>query len=200
MRGPGPSTHAAGFSLVELLVTLAVLITLAVVATPSILGARDADRVRTAERWLEDFALAIHNPDSTAGSFHADINAYPGALEHLTRQIETTDLDGCGLEYKPGEVIPDKWRGSYVNTIIGSAGMPIGIGTLRNVLTRDDGRTVRNSIMRMYVDDVIIEDAMALDERVDLSDGSASGTVQWDTPPDAEGFVTVEYLMNVAGC
>lgn len=199
MHAIGRSSGTAGFSLVELLVTMVILIALAAVATPSILGARDTERVRTSARWLEDFTHAIHNPDSIRGSFRNDIGAYPGALEHLTREIQTTDLDGCGEAYKPGDVIPDKWQGSYLNTVIDSTGMPIGIGTVRNTLSRDDPRTVRNSIMRIYVDDVVIEDAMALDEHVDLSDGSTSGTVRW-AGADAEGFVIVEYLMNVSGC
>lgn len=198
---PSGSGGEAGFSLVELLVTLVIMVTLAVVATPSIVGARDTARVLSSARWLEDLADAVHNPDSTAGSFRADIGRYPGALEHLTRQIHTTDVNGCGIEYKRGDVIPDKWRGPYLNRVVDASGFPIGIGTVRYQMTRDDDRTVRNSIMRIFVDDVIIEDAMALDEHVDLSDGDASGTVRWDPlAMDAEGFVTVEYLMNVAGC
>jgi general secretion pathway protein G len=191
----------AGFTLVELLVTLVIMVTLAVVVTPSVVGARDTERVLSSARWLEDFAYAIHNPDSIAGSFKADIKGYPGALDHLTRQIQTTDFDLCGINYKPGDVIPDKWRGPYLNRVVNASGFPIGIGTVRNEMTRDHDRTVRNSILRIYVDDVIIEDAMALDERVDLSDGETSGTVQWDAlGMDPEGFVTIEYLMNVSGC
>jgi prepilin-type N-terminal cleavage/methylation domain-containing protein len=190
-----------GFSLVELLVTVVILVTLAVVVTPSIVGARDADRVISSARWLDDFAHGIYNPDSTAGSFRADLRRYPGALEHLTRQIQTTDVNSCGVTYNPGDVIPDKWRGPYLNRVVNTSGIPIGIGTVRNQLTRDHASTVRNSVLRIHVDNVIIEDAMALDARVDLSDGEFSGTVQWDpTTMDADGFVTVNYLMNVSGC
>lgn len=197
----GASRADAGFSLVELLVTIVIMVTLAVVVTPGIVGARDTERVLSSARWLEDFADAVHNPDSTAGSFRADIGRYPGALEHLTRQIQTEDVNSCGELYRPGDVIPDKWRGPYLNRVVNASGFPIGIGTVRNAMARDHDRTVRNSILRIYVDGVIIEDAMALDERVDLSDGSTSGTVRWNAAAiDPDGFVTVEYLMNVSGC
>lgn len=196
---PYGRSRRAGFSLVEVLVTIAIVVALAVVVTPNIVGARDSERVITAERWLTDLRNAIHNPDMRRGSFRNDIGAYPGALEHLTREIQTSDWTSCGVSYTPGDVIPDKWQGSYLNRVVGPAGFPIGIGTVRNELTRDDPSTVKNSILRIYVDDVIIEDATALDERIDLSDGRASGAVQWGDQ-DAESFVTVEYLMNVRGC
>lgn len=191
----------AGFTVVELLVTLFIVVVMAVVITPSIVAARDTARVVSSERWLEDLANAIHNPDSTAGSFRVDIGRYPGALAHLSRHIQNGELNGCGREYRPGDIIPDKWRGPYVNRVVDAAGFPIGIGIVRNQLSRDDPFSVRNSILRIHVDDVHLEDAVALDARVDLSDGPAGGTVQWDpTSADVDGFMTVDYLMNVSGC
>lgn len=188
-----------GFTIVELLVTLAIVIALAVVVTPSIVGARDTGRVVSSAQWLEDIANAIHNPDSTAGSFKADIVRYPGALDHLTRYIQETDANSCGITYRPGDVIPNKWKGPYLNRVIDASGFPIGIGVVRNQLTRDDDRTVRNSILRIHVEGVHMEDARALDERVDLSDGRTNGTVRWGDA-DPEGFVLLDYLMNVSGC
>lgn len=190
---------AWGFTLIELLVSILILVTLTVIVTPSIVSAVDAQRVLTSARTLESFVLAINNPDTAAASFVAEVKAYPGRLSHLTRQIETTDLDGCGSGYSSGEVVPDKWRGPYINRVVRNTGIPIGIGTVADSMSRDDPFNVRSSRQRMRVLGVIIEDATALDSIVDVGDGSAGGAVRWGAV-DAEGFVTVEYLFNVHGC
>lgn len=190
-----------GFTVVELIVTIVLLTMLAALVTPSVVSTLDARRVRLAARALEDLAAALHDPDSTAGSFRSDLGRYPGALEHLTRQITTADVNGCGIAYRPGDVIPDKWRGPYLNRVVDDDGIPVGIGTAMNDLTRDDPSNVRNSMMRIHVTAVAPADAEALDHRVDLADGESGGTVRWD-PASAgpDGFMTVDYLVSVAGC
>lgn len=198
MMAPGT---VRGFTVVELIVTIVLLTSIAAVVTPAVVGALDARRVRVAARALEDLARAVHDPDSTAGSFRADVGRYPGALEHLTRQITIADANGCGIAYRPGDIIPEKWRGTYVNRVIDDAGVPIGIGTAMNQMTRDDPSNVRNSRMRIHVTGVAPEDAAALDARIDLGDGGAGGTIRWDPgAADSDGFVTVDYLIQVAGC
>jgi type II secretory pathway pseudopilin PulG len=197
--GRSARSGTLGFTLVELMVTVLILVTLTVIVTPSIVSAIDAQRVLSSARTLESFVRAINNPDTLAASFVAEVKAYPGRLSHLTRQIETTDLDGCGSGYSSGEVIPDKWRGPYINRVVRDTGIPIGIGTVADSMSRDDPFNVRSSRQRMRVLGVIIDDAAALDLIVDVGDGSAGGTVRWGAA-DAEGFVTVEYLFNVQGC
>jgi prepilin-type N-terminal cleavage/methylation domain-containing protein len=188
-----------GFTLIELMVTVLILVTLTVIVTPSIVSAVDAQRVLSSARTLDSFVLAINNPDTAAASFVAEVKTYPGRLSHLTRQIETTDRNGCGIGYSSGEVIPEKWRGPYINRVVRDTGIPIGIGTVADSMTRDDPKNVRSSRQRMRVLGVITEDATALDSIVDVGDGSAGGTVRWGAA-DADGFVMVEYLFNVQGC
>jgi type II secretory pathway pseudopilin PulG len=183
--------------MVEITVVLVIILGLAALVTPGVLGRLDQSRVEASAKSLSGITTAIHDPSRGGGSFRRHVGVYPRAVSHLTRQISVTDANICGVPYTLTEIAG--WNGPYLNRRVAGTGVLIAIGMVRDTMSRDPAIGGTAPVLRIHVDSVAIEDAAALDERVDGVRDSLAGSVKWG-PIDAEGFVTVDYLMPVKGC
>src|ERR1041385_5858966 len=87
-----------GFSLIAIVVTVAVLAIIAAVAAPLLReSSHEMGAVRTAQI-LHTLALDLTNNNATNGTkgFCVPITVCPGQLQHLTRQILSTEIQACG--------------------------------------------------------------------------------------------------------
>lgn len=189
------STTKRGFSLIEVIVGLAIMIMIAAVVTPVLLGTLDRARLGQARETLDGFHVSLQ-------AFRDDVQHYPGDLTHLVEQIETSEQNSCGDNYTsfppPANEIA-RWQGPYTSRIIQPSGVPLPIGTLETPLSRIDTGG-GNAQLRLVVTSVTQEDAEGLNRMVDADGSSTGGVVQWTTPADAQGFVTLFYGMAISGC
>jgi prepilin-type N-terminal cleavage/methylation domain-containing protein len=182
-------TQRHGWTVVEVMVALAIIALLGALVVPSIIASVDRARVKGAEDSLTALARGV-------GMFEDRVNAYPSRLTQLVFPIVAgTDTDICGTTYNVGQ--QNRWGGPYLDRTIPAAGVPIGIGTVVNqfdVLPDPSGI----DYLRLVIGNVLLEDAAALDMRVDGGDGAGGGTIRWLAP--AGGFVTAYYLIPFADC
>lgn len=183
--------------MVEITVVLVIILGLAALVAPGLLGRLDRSRVDASAESLRGITTAIHDPGRGRGSFRRHVGMYPRAISHLTRQISTLDANSCGVAYTT--IDSAGWNGPYLNRTVPGTGVPIAMGVVRDTLTRDPVSGGNAPVLRIHVDSVAIEDAGALDVRVDGVRDSTAGTVRWG-PIDGEGFVTLDYLLPVKNC
>jgi prepilin-type N-terminal cleavage/methylation domain-containing protein len=177
-----------GFTLIEMIVVIAIMLILATTITPVIVGNLDKARVDKSEATLENFTAAID-------AFRTDVKHNPAMLTQLTRPLDADDRDSCGSTYPPGH--RSAWRGPYLSREVPETGLPVGIVTAQNALLRQSvgGQTY----LRIVIPLVSLDDATALNDVVDGDASSTSGTIQW-TAPDAQGLVTLYYSIPVSSC
>ena len=78
--------HAAGMSLIEILVVLAVMVTLSAAFIPSVIRGLDRARVSESAESLEAIGIA-------AGNMWKDVGVFPGRLSDLTSPISAAGKD-----------------------------------------------------------------------------------------------------------
>lgn len=177
----------AGFTLVEVLVALAVIVVLGALIVPSIIATVDRSRVDGAEDSLEAIADAID-------LFADQVDEYPASLTQLVVPITGSDTDICGAAYNAGE--QNRWSGPYLDRALSAVGVPVGVGTVDNafgVLTDPSGI----DYLQVVIQNVLPDDATALDRRIDDSDGQSAGAFRW---ADAGEYVTAYYLIPFPDC
>ncbi len=184
------SNDERGFSLIEVLVSLAIMVVIATVVTPNMAAVLDKARVDRAVESLESFSGAVDK-------FHSDVGDYPSDLGQLANAITTTDADLCGASYPPGH--EKKWNGPYVTRLMPATGVPVAIGNVQLPLTRVDEGTGQRALMRFTLPRVTEEDAIAVNRRIDGDADANANSVRW-TVPDGEGLVTLYFLKPVKGC
>lgn len=192
-----------GFSVLEVMISIAIIVTLAVVIVPSVDLLIEKARMDLIEDQLRKIEDGITN-------FRNKITTNPGRLYHLSRPITTADPTPCGT-YSNQEV--NAWAGTppaggpYINEVFPEGPIKIAtFGTADPVLVRDpptQGGTQRYAFLYYTISGATRTDAIEINERIDGSadlDPTAlnnlTGTIQWDNP-DAQGFVTVTYRMLV---
>jgi prepilin-type N-terminal cleavage/methylation domain-containing protein len=185
---PDPTRRPAGFTLVEVIVALAIMVMIAATVTPSVVGALDRDRQDRGLAMLQTLAAAIDK-------FHltSDVGQYPRQLSYLSQPIVSTDLNSCGSPF--GSTRAGLWKGPYVTRIITTSGLPVFIGTAQNTLIRTAGPPTTLSIR---VDGVRLADAEALDLLVDGTASSTAGTIRYGSA--INGLVTLDYVIPISGC
>jgi type II secretory pathway pseudopilin PulG len=184
-----------GFSLTETIVTVALVMILAAAFLPNLLASDHRARVQEAALVLEELSDAI----TTARYDNQD---WPGNLSHLSRPITTADQNICGSNYNSGRV--NNWDGPYHDRVFPASGLPIGIGTVRDPMTRVviSGNPSGNgaiSHVQIFVDSVPEEDALELNRMVDADGSATEGTVQW-AGLSGSGLTTVWWTRTVKGC
>lgn len=174
-----------GFTLVEVLVVLAIGIVLAAAFLPSLLGG--ADRAR-----IDESAASLAALGAAIGNMHDDVARYPGRLSDLAAPIGAAGTDLCGTAYG---ATTTSWNGPYVERSIPTTGLPLPIGTARDQLAYTAGPP----ILHIQVDDVGHADARALDAEIDADADSLAGAVRWG-PVSATGVVVLSWVRPVRAC
>lgn len=179
-----------GFTMVELIVGLAIVVMLAAVVTPAITATIDRERVNQGADMLAGLSLAM-------GSFYTDINDNPSRLSHLTSPITTAQVNSCGNAYDNGDVI--QWLGPYyrARVIPPNTGLPVFVGRARDLLSRTPSGP-QPGVLGIMVDGAREEDVLALDRKIDGEDGATGGTIRW--VPATEGLYLLMYYTPVTGC
>lgn len=183
-----------GFTLVEIIVAIAVMLILAATITPSVLGILDKERVEKGYAALKHLAAGILE-------FKRDVTKNPSLLSQLSVYgITTNSNNSCGARFSAGEV--SKYDGPYINRIPQPpAGLPVEIGLARDQLRRDPATSAAAGspgVLQIVVDNVSESDAMALNDQVDGDNSSTAGTVRWEAP--ANGYVVLLYTVSISGC
>jgi prepilin-type N-terminal cleavage/methylation domain-containing protein len=181
-----------GFSLIEIVVALAILVMIAATVTPAMIGYLDRERANEGSESLLNLAEAI-------ASFHEDVGYYPSELSQLTEPVPNNGKNSCGSSFGGGAA--DDWNGPYLTRIIPSTGLPIFVGLAQNGLIRtpEHGGTHSSGTLTLVVTAVRLDDAEAMNQTIDSDASSSSGSVRW-TAPDGDGFVTMYLLAPIVGC
>lgn len=177
-----------GFSLIEILVGLAIVVVVATVVTPNLVGLLDRARIDRAAASLENMGEAI-------GTFEEDVNRAPSALTHLVEPISPDQESSCGKSYPPG--LANRWAGPYLNRLVPATGVPVAIGSVLPEIEQVGNGS--GSALRLTIVAVAHEDAIELERRTDGDEDPTGGAIRY-TAPDAEGLVTLYYHLPVRGC
>jgi prepilin-type N-terminal cleavage/methylation domain-containing protein len=194
----------SGFTLLEVVVSLAVLLILAGLALPTLSAAADQARVDAAAAQLAAVRDALFDPSRDGHAFFQEINANAGRLSELSNVIVANNAsyatgadDSCGDDFGTQHV--NRWvaAGPFLNFPIDrNTGMPTPIGIAADSLTRipndDDPGVLRIN----FINSVDVNDARRLDATIDGNNGQAVGTVRWLSPA-ADGVVTMYYFIPI---
>jgi prepilin-type N-terminal cleavage/methylation domain-containing protein len=182
-------TDRGGFTILELIIAIAIMSMIAATVTPVLFGAVDRERLDTAEKTLTALATAV-------SSFRADVERSPASLQHLGHPIAITDGNLCDLPYAARY---SGWNGSYLQREVPVTGIPIGIGRVQNRFVPHGSPLPHPTTMRIVVTGVTLDDALLLNQRIDADGSATEGTIQWVATSTA-GTVELYYVIPSPRC
>lgn len=191
-----PRARAVAFTLVEVVVGLAILLILAAVAVPSLNGYLDQKTVESTATRLTTVADAL---TGSGNSFIKAMNRNAWRLSQLSTVIvQNADSDSCKLLFtKAGDVTNWTGSGPFVNFLITRAtGLVTPIGVARDTITRIPFSASTGNLRLNFIDGVEQRYAELLDSYVDGGNGNTTGTVQWNLPA-VNGQVVMFYFVPV---
>ncbi|MGH7636469.1 MAG: type II secretion system protein [Gemmatimonadaceae bacterium] len=183
--------RARAFTLVEVIVALAVMLILAAVAVPQLGGYLDQKRIE------ETAELMVEIRDGLI-SFATEVGDNAGQLSYLSAPIVNGDEDLCANSYNGQERGDWVDGGPYVNFVIdAAAGLATPIGQVENDLFRT---TVGGTWLWItWNNTATLADAQAFDLYVDGALNGTAGTVRW-SPQAGTDMATVNYVIPINGC
>ena len=185
----------SAFTLVEVIVALAVILILAAVAVPQLGGFLDQKRVEESATLLAQLRDALTTFRASVGSANA------GRLSHLSTPIVNGDRDSCNGTYNGAE--RGNWPNGapYVNWVIDpAAGLRTPVGQAQDLLARvpPNGGGATGRLRITFPNTVTLVDAQALDVYVDGVLNGTSGVVHW-TPQAGTDMATMYYDVLIDG-
>jgi type II secretory pathway pseudopilin PulG len=190
--------RTAAFSLLEVIVGLAVILIIAAVALPTLTGYLDQQNVVSTATKMTTVADALTGSTS---SFYKATGRNSSRLSMLSTVIVQSNagyLDSCGAQFTKASNVTD-WTGSgpFVNFVIErTTGLVTPIGVARDTLTRIPNSATTGNLRVNFIDGVETRYAELLDSYVDSGNGNGTGTVQW-TLPAVNGLVVMYYFIPV---
>ncbi|MEK7401680.1 MAG: type II secretion system protein [Gemmatimonadota bacterium] len=195
------------FSLLEIIVALAVILILAAVALPSLAGYADQKRIDATVTQLTTIRDALYNPAAGANAFFQKVKSNAGRLSELDSVIlsgnnsyATGTDDSCGNTFTAGE--RTNWLNNGPFTTYNSeraTGMMFPIGQAADSLTRIPNSANPGVLRLNFLNNVDLTDAQLLDATIDAGNGNAAGTVQWTPAGGTAGIVTLYYRVTING-
>lgn len=168
-----------GFTLPEVLVTIAIIATLAAVLLPALTGQiSKGDATRAAED-LKAVQIAVT-------AFVSDVRRYPGQLGHLTEPVTSGDYDALSSTYPEG--LAAKWNGPYLNKQLESN------GTLKTTFGAfiqsdfSDSLVVSSTYLAVRFEPVSDADFARLDALIDDTANSSTGLLRLNASSTATFF------------
>ena len=121
-RCRGVRARQAGFTLIEMLVVLAIVGLLVGLVAPRVFNQLGEAKVRTAKIQIESFKNALD-------VFFLDTGRYPSTQEGLGALVNRpSSVSSWGGPYIKGTVVPaDPWKNAYVYRAPGQGGRPFDI-------------------------------------------------------------------------
>jgi len=195
------------FTLVEIVVALAVILILAAVALPNVNGFLDQKRIEATKTQLETVRDALYNPVNNSNDFFEDVGSNAGRLSELSSVIiagnnsyATGTDDSCGNTFSNGE--RNGWLTTGPFMVYNSdrtAGMMTPVGLVEDTLTRIPNSANPGVLRLTFKNNVSLADAQLLDDAIESGSGYNAGVVQWTPQNGTNGIVTLYYLVNING-
>lgn len=173
-----------GFTLIEVLVVLAVLVALAAVILPQMAGRARGGTTGALASGLTSLSDAV-------GAFRADVRRYPSSLVHLTTPPVVGAVDACGGSI-PAQLL-QQWQGPYLQRPFAASGLPAGTALILPTVTRSAGTVAELTLRAVHVD---ADRAAELDAAFDGDGDLAAGAIRWSPAGDD----TLRYVIPVRGC
>jgi type IV pilus assembly protein PilE len=95
-----------GFTLAEVLVTVAIIAVIAAVVVPAVTGQMDKGDLGRVSNDIANLRTGVEQ-------FVSDVRKYPGTIGQLSRAITTTDKDILSSSYTSGYT--SRWKGPYIS-------------------------------------------------------------------------------------
>lgn len=192
------NTKRNGFTLVEVLVALAILATMVAVLYPSLSGKVRDSRTAALLASFQGYAQGV-------AEFKKATTRYPGSLTQLTVAPTAASFDICGsaMSTTPASL----WRGPYMSRVMPTGGMPMGDAVIQTALRRIPSGTE----VYLMIDAAGVESSTAGDLEAQLDAGTAdytTGTIRATTgipasstiPSAPAGTYNVSYAIPILGC
>lgn len=195
----GVRRRALAFTLIEIVVALAVILILAAVALPSMTGFLDQKRIDATIAQLSVVRDALYNPTPGANAFRQKVTANAGRLSELDSTIISgsalTD-NSCGGTFSVGQ--RNNWQANGPFMTYNSdrtSGMMTPIGLAEDTLTRD--ASYNPAKLRLTFLSVSLADAQMLDASWPEGDGFNAGNIRWTPQNGTNGRVTLYFFVQI---
>lgn len=178
----------AGFTVLELVVVLAILAVLSAVIAPQVIS-------RLSQGEAAAISSSIVTVRDAILTFRGEVGRYPSTLVDLASEPASAN-DSCGNSIPSTRL--SYWAGPYLGQNVTSAGIPVATGRVQAALQRSPAGYSAIGELLIQVTDV---DRAAADEIEAAYDGDANfsaGNVRWTASSSDRG--SLFYAIPIEGC
>src|SRR5687767_7888771 len=166
-------SRRAGFTLPEILVTIAIIAALSVVTIPAVMNKLTAARAAALAETLDGINETVQN-------YRGNVGRYPRFLSQLSSKPATGAVEVCtGVQ---PDVNINQWRGPYTSRTFTAAGTRVGDALISDTLRRDPANAASTPYGVAYVDVTEVDSVVAFHLETSF-DGTpvnySAGTITW---------------------
>ena len=180
----------AGFTLVEILVAMAIAAILAGIMFPSLIN-----QIRSGE--ASSIASTADGIRDAILQYRADVRRYPTHLRYLTAPPSSAN-DLCGRNV-PSDYL-GRWKGPYLDREVTTLGVRAGDAIVLDSLGRSPSTFATNTTgeLQIRIQDVDSSTARQIEDGHDTSSDFSIGTIRWTEVSGGVGILSM--VIPVRGC